>query len=156
MGKRGPKPTPTHLLRLAGSRRAGRNRKEPDLAAVAAAGMKAPSWLDAEGKACWKRTVVALEEMGVLSKAYRDVIAGLCQNWSLFVKTSRMLNKLKEGGSIMEAKRMASTNAEAYRNYVTTSDRLGLSPSAKARIEVPDRKDSQADGKGRFFNSAAG
>ena len=66
MGQRGPKPTPTRILKLKGSWRANLNRDEPE----APDGCPScPTWLDAEGKRCWAQETRSLKAMGLLKKS---------------------------------------------------------------------------------------
>jgi P27 family predicted phage terminase small subunit len=113
--------------------------------------------LDAEGKRCWKRTVAALAAMELLTKTDRDAIAGLCQNWALFVKTSKLLNRMKRDESLMDARRLAAMNAEAYRNYARASAEFGLTCSSRSRLEVPDpAAGGRADKFDAFVGSKSG
>ena len=63
MGRRGPPPTPTPMLKLRGSWRADVNRAEPQ---PEMGKPKCPDWIDVYAKAAWKQLVPQLEQMGVL------------------------------------------------------------------------------------------
>ena len=61
MGKRGPRPTPTAVLRARGSRRADRNpdRLEPE---PPPGPPECPAWLNADAKVVWDQMVALLSE----------------------------------------------------------------------------------------------
>ena len=65
MGKRGPKPTPTAVLKLKGTDRADRTRNEP----TPPRGLpRCPNWLDDQAKHCWRQLVPQLVAMRVLQR----------------------------------------------------------------------------------------
>ena len=68
MGRRGPPPTPTPILRARGSPLATR-RRELTEAKGPAGKPRCPQWLDADAKAAWRQVVPLLEQMGVLLHA---------------------------------------------------------------------------------------
>jgi len=135
--KPGRKPTPTNLKLLRGNPgRRPMNAAEPE---ADSSEPSCPSWLDKEAKAEWKRVVASLRGMRLLSKTDRAALAGFCQQWSLFVKTSKLLSDLKELASMQEAKRVASINSDAYKNYTRICCEFGLTPSARTRLTAPQK-----------------
>ncbi len=148
MGRRGPKPTPAAILKPRGSRLAGK----------AAKGMKpkpgipnCPTWLDREGKACWKRCVAALASVGVLTKGDRDALAGLCENWSRFLLTTRRWRKAEaDGADALDVKRWADMASGAYAAYGRGCASFGLTPADRTRVSAPP-KEPKAEGVSRFF-----
>lgn len=131
---KGRTPLPRAILKLRSSsalRKPNRRRTEPE----APTGCPScPTWLDAVGKAEWKRITASLRAMGILRKSDRAVLAGLCFNWSLFVKTAKQLNSLDAVDH--HARPAASTCADAYRNYLRAAEQFGLTPSARTRIDT--------------------
>lgn len=132
--KRGPRPIPKTILKLRNStalRKPTHKHTEP---AAPKGCPSCPRWLDKEGKSEWKRIVESLKAMGILSRSDRAVLAGLCQNWSLFVRTSKQLNELPVLDR--DSRPVATTNGESYRNYLRACEQFGLTPSARTRIDV--------------------
>ena len=90
MGKRGPKPTPTAILKLRGSRRANLRKGEPQPERKRPV---CPRWLDATAKACWKDIVPQLHTMGVLMKIDANAIVRYCVLWSRWMKAEQFIAK---------------------------------------------------------------
>jgi P27 family predicted phage terminase small subunit len=65
MAQRGPKPTPTNLLRLRGSWRGNTRPQEPT---VVGESPPIPRWLNAEERKVWKRVSAELSTMGVVAR----------------------------------------------------------------------------------------
>ncbi len=74
MGRRGPAPTPTNLLRLRGSplatKRRDRTEPKPDPTRP-----RCPSWLDEEAKAAWRQLVPHLDAMRVMTRIDGNALA---------------------------------------------------------------------------------
>src|SRR5690606_24472827 len=79
MGRRGPPPTPTTILKLRGSWRGELNRDEPQ---PEAAVPEKPTWLDAYASDAWDSLVPMLERMRVLTEADGKALTLLCITWS--------------------------------------------------------------------------
>ncbi len=132
---RGRKPLPRAILKLRNSSALRQDRhKRPEPKAADGAPL-CPKWLDATGKACWKRITANLKAMGILKTADGEVLAGLAQNWSLFVRASKVLNKMAIDGSY-EMRRLSATASDSYKNFLRACEQFGLTPSARTRIDV--------------------
>src|SRR4051794_626315 len=90
MGRRGPPPTPSDILRLRGSKLASRRGDEPR---PRVARLKCPDWLDAEAKLKWKQVVKELSPVGVLTVVDDDVLAGYCQAYAEFQISTQTLQR---------------------------------------------------------------
>jgi phage terminase small subunit len=77
MGKRGPRPTPTALLRLRGSPLATKRRAATEAKGPAGARDR-PEWLDDDAKAVWDQLVPQLAAMQVLSRIDRNAVGRYC------------------------------------------------------------------------------
>ncbi len=75
MGHRGPAPTPTEILRLRGSKRANRRTTEPK----PERGIPScPQHLGKTARAEWRRVTKPLDQMGVIAKIDRALLAAYC------------------------------------------------------------------------------
>ncbi len=88
MGKRGPKPTPTTILKLRGSWRAGLNPDEPRPKPGAPV---MPGRLRPAAKLAWKRVVPKLQAMGVLTKVDGETLARYCTLAARYWEAERFL-----------------------------------------------------------------
>lgn len=87
MGRRGPKRTPTIILRNRGSWLAGQ-REDVDFPAGTP---EPPSWLSAEAKRAWDDLVPLLRHRGVLTRADGMALACLCTAWGRLVEAEALL-----------------------------------------------------------------
>ena len=154
MGKRGPAPTPSAILKLRGSWRADANKAEPK---PKAGRPKCPAWLDAYGKAAWKQLVPQLDEMGVLAKIDAQALTLLCQTWAKWRRAEEMIQKhgevypiktdagevkyLQQSPYVAIARAAGEQLARMYREF-------GMTPSARSRIEVPESKSGDEEKRG--------
>lgn len=151
MGARGPRKTPTAMLKLAGSdlvqRKGPRGRRrEPRPEAKAPS---PPSWLDREARAEWRRVVPRLEAMGVLARTDRAALAIYCQLWSRWVGQVRGL--AGEPQTVLSAEGVPKANPVfglcdrtegRIRQYLAE---FGLSPATRARLVVPEEAQKPVD-----------
>jgi P27 family predicted phage terminase small subunit len=154
MGLRGPAPTPTPLLKLAGSRKVENRTAEPQSAVELP---DPPDWLSREAKAEWRRVGPQLVQRRTISRADRAMLAAYCQAWGEFAKSAKDVDALDEGGEkhtghMIDHPRVVL--GRAVERLIKLADRFGFSPAAKARVrgEVEENKDE--GGKGRFFGAA--
>ncbi len=159
MGRRGPKPTPTPLLRIAGSWRAKRNKKEPQPEPSRA---DCPEWLDGDAKACWDRLVPQLETMGVLTRIDENALARYCQIWSEWRQCTDFIKKRgyeypmrDEKGEVkclVQFPRVGARNKLAQ-ELARLEAEFGMTPSARSRIQV--EKPKEAPNSLAAFNRSA-
>lgn len=148
MGKRGPKRTPTALLKLHGSPLAkSRERTEPK---PSPGRPLMPRWLDRTAAAKWKRLVPDLDAAGLLDRIDQGALARYCVTWSLWRKAV----KQAEGSVTVE-----TTNSRGYthvhinaalkaakslaEDLTKLEDRFGLTPSARASLKVEPRQEGE-------------
>ena len=151
MGKRGPAPTPTNLLKLRGSWRADINANEPQPDAIAP---EKPGDMPAEAGAVWDRLVGELERMHVMTRADGFALELLARTWGKWMEAER---KIEEVGSVYPIKNpdgsikyLQQTPWVAMsRNYGSELSRLlqqfGLTPSARSRITTAVKDEAPAD-----------
>lgn len=167
MGKRGPAPTPTAILRNRGSWRANANRREPK----APPGRPAcPVRISEGAKKAWRSLVPILDGMGVLSKVDRNSLTRYCVTWDLWCKAVEFVNEHGTSHVVRawnkHTQQMEVTGNKAFQQardipkYSTILAQLeqqfGLTPSARARIEVdPHGDEKEEEGKIKFFHGGA-
>ena len=153
MGKRGPKPTPTAVLKKRGSWLAKTRKAEPE----GVPGIPScPNWMDKEAKAEWMRILPILAEMQILSASDSSVIAGYCQNYSRWMKAERALRKASAHLGSVQRRRIEMSCQMAYRNTIDAAARLGLSPADRAGVRTSEQTDDSNIGKDKegFFHQA--
>lgn len=152
MGKRGPKKTPTHILKVRGSWRGDTRPNEPE----AAPGVPdCPGWLQGEAKAEWERQVPDLCTRKLMSKSYRAALVMFCEAWGTYVEC---LADIAKGGLVYitdkgnEVQRpVVGVMHKAFDRAMKMGQQFGFSPSAKAGIQVDEQE--KPSGKSRFFAS---
>jgi P27 family predicted phage terminase small subunit len=159
VGKRGPKPTPLAVLRARGSwRGAGKQARSEPLPPDG--GASCPRWLPKLARKAWHRIAPILESMKVLTVADQEAFARYCVTLARWREAEEFLAKhgdtypVKIDGEVV-----------GFKNYpqVRVADRLatqlgrmeqsfGLTPSARARIEVPNGEEKKQEGTIKFFD----
>ena len=95
MGKRGPKPTPTNILKLRGSTLVSKRREASEVQGPE--GMPdAPDWLDDEARAAWDRLAPMLDGMGILTRVDENALARYCRLWSRWRKMEAFIEEKGE------------------------------------------------------------
>ncbi len=157
MGKRGPAPTPTPILRLRGSWRGDANGAEPQ---PEPGRPEKPDWLKGYAETAWEQFADQLEAMGVLTVADGHALTVLCQTWSRWRRAEEFVDQHGETypvqdnqGRVRYLKKFPQVGiAQAC---ATTLNRMmaefGLTPSARSRIVVPSDKASDDEDKRRYL-----
>ncbi len=145
MGRRGPAPTPSRILELRGSWRAGKRGNEPRPPVEAPS---CPTWLSREARAEWKRIVPALSGMGILAKADRACLTAHCVAWARLVMAARQIEAegltYKSDSGQIKKHPLAAIAHEAAAEVRAFAAEFGLSPAGRARIHVtaPEPEDA--------------
>lgn len=160
MGRRGPAPTPSPILRLRGTLRNDRVRNEP---AVPGGKPVCPTWIDDEAKAAWKQLLPLLTQMGVLTRIDRNALTRYCQLWSRWKKAELFIQKhgdtypLKDDQGKIKCLQQFPQVAIAHKLAAALTrleQEFGMTPSARSRIQVPEGLDaSNRTDKARFFQA---
>jgi P27 family predicted phage terminase small subunit len=147
VGRRGPKPVPTQILKLRGStkRRADPNEPKPDPGRPVC-----PAFLSAEAKREWRRVVPLLVKLRLLSVQDRSALAAYCQAWAQFVESTQTLQREgsivtfctynNQGQVTTSTKRRHPAlewQRDAMRQVRDLGGLFGLSPSGRSRLTVP-------------------
>src|SRR5688572_4051207 len=142
MGLRGPRPTPTQILKARGTFRADRAKKNE---VKGPSGIpRCPAGMDKLAKQCWNKTIPMLMRMKVLSGIDRNAIVRYCIDWSRWKKHQQFLAKHGEVYQIRDGngkvKCLAMMPQVAIVNKLGLSltkfeQEFGMTPSARSRIE---------------------
>jgi len=147
MGGKGPPPTPTKVLEMRGSWRAKINPREPQ---PEPGKPNKPQWLGKYAASCWKQLIPKLNAIGILTKVDRNALSRYCVLWGRWKKAEEFL---EENGTTQEAfnKDGDSMGLKAYpqvkeaqqlaSELLRLEQHFGLTPSARARLQVPEKKD---------------
>ena len=92
MGKRGPRPTPTNLLQLRGSKLVNKDRREREVQGPGGLPDK-PDWLDEMGQKAWDFLVPLLQQMGVLTRIDANALSRYCHLWSRWREAEAFIAK---------------------------------------------------------------
>lgn len=172
MGLRGPPPKSAHILALRGSTLAASRKGEPK---PDPRPPKFPKWLNAEGRPIFRELVRQLRGMGIASRSDGNVLSRYVQMLMQWVKLQAFLDEngmtyLLRGrgkkdpatgqralGPIIGVKTYPqvriSRNLAA--ELLRIEDRIGLSPSARARLTGSVSPGAAGaggnDGKAKYF-----
>jgi P27 family predicted phage terminase small subunit len=140
MGKRGPPPLPTAVKKLRGTHR--KDRAAPHELAPPPGVPVCPKRLDKLAREEWDRIVPQLAELGVLTELDGSALETYCFHWSQAVKYRRLAGKQPMvktpwGPKPNPAGAEARKHDDIVKQY---QDRFGLSPSARSRVNVPEKK----------------
>ncbi|MCM2580456.1 phage terminase small subunit P27 family [Streptomyces meridianus] len=150
MGARGPVPQPDNVRALRGN---PGGHTTPARVTAKPGAPAAPSWLDTEAKAEWRRVVPELDRLGVLSKVDRAALATYCAAWSKFVAAEKLL----QGDDLVAERRAGNGPAknpawQIWREAATTvamlAKELFVTPSSRLRSVKPEGDDGGDQGAG--------
>lgn len=162
MGARGPKPTPSAIKHARGTFRSDRAVNE----AAPLGKPTCPSWMvDKDARREFRRLVKLLGEMRLTGAADQNLIVRYCTSWVRWRRVAQVL--LANAGAEVatykdEAGKVKAMQVSALHSIARSladelgrmETSLGMSPSARSRIEVAPLIASAAtgEGKSRFFN----
>lgn len=130
--KRGPKPVPTPILKMRGSRRVDERADEPKLDS----GMPSrPAGVTGEARKEWDRMGKRLLKLGVLTKADGPALAAYCQAWEVH---QRVVNELRMAKSLTTQREtrhpLLSTVCQTSNVLNRWLAEFGLTPSSRTRV----------------------
>jgi len=161
MGKRGPRPTPTPLLRLRGTARKDRTRHEP---AGPAGVPDCPEWLDEQAKNAWSQLVPQLTQMRVLSRIDGNALARYCTFWGRWKAAEEFLAKngsvytLKDEQGKVRCVQQFPQVAIAHKLgalLTRLEGEFGMTPSSRSRIQALPGNDDEEDPLQEFMTLAS-
>lgn len=161
MGQRGPQPTPTAIKLLRGTfraDRAARNEAQP------LGKPTCPGWMtDPDSRKEFRRLVKLLGNMGLIGAADSNLLVRYCCAWIRWRRIAQALvtnPKAEFASYVDESGKVKSVQVSALnvtaRSLAEELSRyeaaLGMSPSARSRIEVHMPPSTASDSKSRFFS----
>lgn len=141
-----PPPKPTRNHQLAGTYRRDRHAG-PELRPSTPP--RAPAWLSADGKRCWRDTARILCALGILDPNLdAPVLALWCETWVLWRAAGKAVTErgpTYERGGLVKANPAVAIAAQAARDLANMAEKLGMTPSARRRlrIELPDLEEEE-------------
>ncbi|MCK6466351.1 MAG: phage terminase small subunit P27 family [Phycisphaerae bacterium] len=160
MGRRGPAPTPTHLLKLRGSTLATRKREAREVKPPSGP-PDPPAWLDADARAAWDELLPMLEGMGVLTRVDGRALSRYCHLWARWRKAEAFIAErgemypIKDDDGQVKCFQQWPQVAIAHRlaqQLTRLEQEFGMTPSARARLQLTPQGQEKPSGKTRFFN----
>ena len=139
MGRRGPAPLPSNVTKMRGTNRPGRSRNEPKPRPIAP---PCPRWLDQMARAEWHRVAPELERLGLLTEVDGTALAAYCDAYARWRKArailaTKGLTFTTKTGYTQQRPEVAILNT-AMTTVRQFCQEFGLTPSARARIQVPE------------------
>ena len=164
MGKRGPKPTPTAILKLRGAWRGELNKHEPQ--PPKCKNIQPPKYLSDRAKVIWGRIFPIVRDMKVMTVADVNALGRYCDTLAIWKDISDFVNKHGVAMPVIEEdfegdgkervvvkKRVVGfkqyPQAKQYLEYSASlsgfEQSFGLTPSARSRltIELPGNLDGK-------------
>ncbi len=161
MGKRGPKPTPTAVLKLRGSTLVTARREAAEVQGPAGT-PDPPDWLDDEARETWDRLVPMLEGMGVLTRIDGHALARYCRLWSRWRRAEAFIEEKGEmyplrddAGKVkyfQQWPQVAVANKLAQQ-LTRLEGEFGMTPSARSRIQLAPVAGERRTDKSKYFRA---
>ena len=138
MGRRGPNPTPTAALRLAGSPEADRREGEP----MPPQGIpNPPEWLTNDARDYWGVIIDHLAQTeGLLTMVDATVLGAMCEHFAEWLDLHR---KVQDEGVVVEGSTgspvqnpTVRVRDQAWDRFIRAAKEFGLTPSSRANLGV--------------------
>ena len=162
MGRRGPAPTPTSVLKLRGSWRGDANPEEPQPERGVP---DMPEFLEGMSKECWDQLVPLIDGMNVLTLADEVALSMLCKTYANWRRAEALLEKhgdvypiRDDAGNVKYLQQspyvsIARNNLLALKGML---EQFGLTPSARSRLRVePDKTVAKQDARMSYLTDGA-
>ena len=120
-----------------------------------------PYWLEDDSIACeeWDRIVDELVELELMTNVDITVLASYCEYYSKFVEATQALRKEglfieytnKFGATNVTEHPLVNTQKKAFEAVLKCCTELGLTPSSRAKIAIPKKKEEEPTELDRMF-----
>ena len=147
MGKRGPKPTPTAILKARGSWRADKRDTLDAQNTIPVKPPRCPIWLGTKGRQVWRYYAKRLANAGVLTELDRTTLALFCDAVEQYLQARDELdsNYYTNAAGQLKSHPGLKIRNQAWSMVLKAGAELGLSPSARAGLRLnftgPDEED---------------
>lgn len=135
MGKRGPMPTPSAILKLRGSWRAKARRREPQPRAGRPA---CPTWLPPAARRKWRQLVPELVRLGLLTVVDGDALAAYCCAWAELQQATQTLDQegryVRLASGYLLSHPAVAQQRSAWQAVRAFAALFGLDPSSRTRL----------------------
>ncbi|MEK6675784.1 MAG: phage terminase small subunit P27 family [Planctomycetota bacterium] len=144
MGRRGPAPTPTRILKIRGSTLVTRKREAGEVQGPCGIPDR-PDWLDVDSQVAWDSFVPLLVQMGVLTRVDGKALARYCQLWASWRKAEEFIDKHGTVYPVKDDKGrtkcfmhwpQVSIALKLAPQLTRLEQEFGMTPSARARIQL--------------------
>jgi P27 family predicted phage terminase small subunit len=162
MGKRGPRKQPTAIRLLNGGRPSQKSKTQEPI--PASGNLTPPTYIVGKAKEKWDEVLPKLVSMRVMTPADLETLGRYCAVWEQWV---RYLDQMRKGLDVLvirdkdgKVKYMQSAPAATMfvklgQSLLRMEQEFGLTPSARASMEVPhSSQDSAKAAKFRAFIGA--
>ena len=146
MGRRGPKPKPTSILKLRGSRAVEKRGREIKIADQCDA--TPPAWLSRDAKAEYRRLAKLLIQAEVMTAADVGALCAVCVAYALWKRLAAQLEKKRAKDFESTAtRRLQNACTDAQKAYLRSAAEFGLTPAGRVQISAknPDAGDELDD-----------
>jgi len=150
MGARGPRPTPTEVLKRRGSSLVPKRRRQREPKAPPGR-PSCPSWLSGRGKELFAALLKELELLGVLGKSDRTAIALLADAQDQYLSTRETIEE--EGETFTTDKGYVGQHpavamrTKAWDRVMRGCREFGLTPSARVGVKAAEQDVPSNDDK---------
>ena len=137
MSKSGPPKTPAALKQQRGTFRADRDgggvNFQPALP-------ECPDWLGQHGTALWLKMAPLLMEHLLMSDAYAETFAGMCESWDEYHRCREEMDGADlfvetEKGYVMQHPAI-NVKAAAWKRFLEAAKQFGLTPASAASVST--------------------
>ena len=159
MGRRGPAPTPTPVLKLRDSTLVTKRHERLEAKGPAGA-PDCPDWLTETDRQVWDQIVPLLGLMGVLTRIDAHALSRYCRLWTRWRKAEDFIAekgemyplKDEKGGvkCFMQWPQVAIAHKLAQQ-LTRIEQEFGMTPASRTRIQVDPHASTKANDKSRFF-----
>jgi P27 family predicted phage terminase small subunit len=158
---RGRKPLPSHLKVIQGNR--GKRPIKAESIKVEPTLPMPPPHLCDEAKVEWGRVASMLYALRLLSELDVAALTAYCQAWAIHKQATEALNLMAKSDAVTKGLLIKTTNGNAIQNplvgiankaandMMRFAAEFGMTPSARARINLGDSKAPEADPAEQFF-----